>query len=762
MENEKYLIIGMHGIIPVNSTPISFEFAAGELVTAISKEHQNKRPIVCVNAINNEDGSAHSSKVGVMCKITNISRKGNMVTIATEAYKRVLVEEVKLTDNGVEFSSIDMVKEKREYDQESMALLENAKDLTSKYFSVNAQTDRVVFKSLLNIQEPNLFIDLLTSLVVKNNQTKIELLEEFDTVERLIILNNAIVNETEIIEIKKRVSEKVRKNMDKNQKDYFLREQMKVISEELGENYKELDELQSKVEKSPMPEGSKEKAKQEIARLKRLSNSSPEYSVIMNWLETVLDLPWGKKTKDNKDLNIAEKILDEDHSGLKDVKERILEHLAVMQLTDKIGGQIICFAGPPGVGKTSIAKSIARATGRNFVKMSLGGVKDESEIRGHRKTYIGAMPGRFIFNMRQAKSLNPVFLIDEIDKMASDYKGDPTSAMLEVLDPEQNSEFRDHYVEVPFDLSNVLFVCTANSLHDIPGPLRDRMEVIELGSYTSTEKEEIATKYLFPKAIAKNGIKKENIELKDGAITKLVADYSIEAGVRGLERRVMKICRKIAMKVVKDGIEKVIVSPENLVEFLGAGYGESEMMREKPEVGTISGMSYSSIGGSVLTIETSKYFGKGEINLTGSLGSVMKESASVAYSAVKRILEKEDYDMKKLDKLNFHIHVPEGAVKKEGPSAGVAIALSIYSALTKKQINNDLAVTGEITTRGNVLAIGGLKEKLFAAMRAGIKNVIIPKQNKKSLYDLPKEITEGLKINLVDDLEDAIKLAIVN
>ena len=498
--------------------------------------------------------------------------------------------------------------------------------------------------------------------------------------------------------------------------------------------------------------------------MRKLPNASPDYSILQNYIENVLDLPWGKYTVDNKDLVKAREILDKDHSGLEKVKDRIIENLAVMHLTNKISGQIICFAGPPGVGKTSIARSIANALNRNFVKMSVGGVKDESEIRGHRKTYVGAMPGRIIYNMTQAKSMNPVFLIDEIDKMSSDYRGDPTSALLEVLDPEQNYIFRDHFLEVPFDLSHVLFIATANNIQDIPAPLLDRMEIIELSSYTTSEKFKIAKEHLIPKEVEKNGLKPEQITITDQALNAIIEQYTYEAGVRGLERQIATICRKVAVKVVNENqLDKCYtIEEKDLNEYLGSHKMLRDEKRKYAEVGVVSGLSYSSVGGGVLSIEVNKVMGDGKVILTGRLGDVMQESAKAALSAVIGIAQEYNIDPKVFRECDIHVHVPEGAVKKDGPSAGSALATAIFSAVSGKRVDNNLAMTGEITIRGNVLAIGGLKEKLFACVRAGITKVLVPKQNQDDILELPKEITDNLNIVYVENLREVLKQAIID
>ena len=532
------------------------------------------------------------------------------------------------------------------------------------------------------------------------------------------------------------------RSIDKNQKEYFLREQLKAIHTELGDDEQEKDTLTGQLKERHMPAEIEEKALKEVARMDKMPPSSPEYTVIRNYLDWLIELPWTEETKDTENILDAKKILDEDHYGLEKVKTRITEYLAVLQLTKSMNAPILCFVGPPGVGKTSIAKSVARALGRKFVRMSLGGVKDEAEIRGHRRTYVGAMPGRIIYAMKQVGSVNPVFLLDEIDKVSSDMRGDPASALLEVLDPEQNATFRDRFLEVPYDLSKVLFITTANTVDTIPAPLLDRMELIELNGYTLDEKREIAKRYLVPRKIEENGLKPELLEITDGAITAIIEGYTMEAGVRSLERQIGSVCRKIAVRYAENReMEKQTVTEENLESILGVRkYLRDNSRLDGDEVGAATGLAWTSVGGTTLTIEVSCMPGKGEIQLTGKLGDVMKESARAAISYIRAHADTYGIDAETFSNTDIHIHVPEGATPKDGPSAGITMATAILSAFTHKPVRKDIAMTGEITLRGKVLPIGGLKEKALAAHRAGIKNIIIPKENERDEEEIPSNV----------------------
>ena len=768
MATKEYKAISIMGVVSFPNMPITCDIRKSASKASVLEAAKNKEDIILVTQITNsvsDDFLACVNSIGTVCKINKVvnSKNGDVIKLYAEGKKRVVLKSL-VSSSPFVTVAVDDVKPIVYDNEEENLLFESLKAKVLDFGSQNFEFKAELINVLNGVNDANTFVDYSTVLLIKNENKQLAILNDFDTISRLTKLSAYIDEEIEIFKLNKRLSDRVKENMDKSQREYYLREQMKAISDELGENSSIFDDYQNKINTLDMPAEVKEKAQKELARLKKLPSASPDYSILQNYLETLFDLPWGKYTIDNKDLKKAREILDSDHSGLDKVKERIVENLAVMQLTGKISGQIICFAGPPGVGKTSIARSIAKALNRNFVKMSVGGVKDESEIRGHRKTYVGAMPGRIIYNMAMAKSMNPVFLIDEIDKMASDYRGDPTSALLEVLDPEQNTNFRDHFLEVPFDLSNVLFIATANNIQDIPAPLLDRMEIIELSSYTTSEKFAIAKEHLLPKEIEKNGLKKEQICLTDNAIRSIIEDYTYEAGVRGLERQIATVCRKVAVKVIANpqNDECYKIDNDNLTEYLGSHKIIRDEKRPNPEVGVVSGLSYSSVGGGVLSIEVNKVMGDGKVVLTGRLGDVMQESAKAALSAVIGIAQEYGINQEVFRKSDIHVHVPEGAVKKDGPSAGSALATAIFSAFSGRKIDNNLAMTGEITIRGNVLAIGGLKEKLFACVRAGIQKVLVPAQNKEDIIELPKEITDNLNIIYVNNLREVLKEALID
>ncbi len=766
MAVKQYKAISIMGVVSFPKMPIACEIRRQASKEAVLEASRNKEEIILVTQITNtigDDFLACVNHIGTVCTIQKVTTTNSSVKLVADGVKRVRIVGVNKDSQFLTVEAEDV--EPIVYNSpEEHLLFESVKNAVIDFSASNFSIKPEVINILNNTDDINTFVDYSAIILLKDENKQLALLNDFDTMSRLTKLSAYVNEEVEIIKLNKKLSEKVKQNMDKNQKEFYLREQMRAISEELGEGTSMFDDYEKRINTLTLLPETKEKVMKELARLRKLPSASPDFSILQNYIETFLDLPWGKYTQDNKDLKKAREILDSDHSGLEKVKDRIVENLAVMQLTGKISGQIICFVGPPGVGKTSIVKSIARALNRNFVKMSVGGVKDESEIRGHRKTYVGAMPGRIIYNMIMAKSMNPVFLIDEIDKMASDYRGDPTSALLEVLDPEQNTIFRDHFLEVPFDLSNVLFIATANNIGDIPAPLLDRMEVIELSSYTTSEKFRIAKEHLIPKEIQKNGLKPEQICITDEALNDIIEQYTFEAGVRNLERQIGTIMRKVAVKIIteNDSSKCYKVLPENLQEYLGAHKIIRDEKRPFAEVGVVSGLSYSTVGGGVLSIEVNKVLGDGKVVLTGRLGDVMQESARAALSAVIGIAEKYNIDPQLFRKSDIHIHVPEGAVKKDGPSAGSALATAIFSAFSGKKVDNNLAMTGEITIRGNILAIGGLKEKLFACVRAGITKVLVPSQNKEDVLDLPKEITDNLNIVYVDTLEQVLANAIID
>lgn len=762
-ELKKYRLIPLIGVVSFPEMPLSCELRRTETKKSIMEAVEKEEDVVFVTQTKNQlpqDVLSGINCVGCLSRVFDVQENGKILRIQADGVKRVKIQSV---ENG---DMLYCYVTEPEIVNESSTTINLLMNTAKQNFVELSSFDHKITPELLRLIDTmpnaNNFVDAVTVLSVKEEAKQLKILNEFDTQKRLELLIEFLMDGIEIAKVSADLSKKVQKNMEQNQKEYYLREQMKVISEELGENdVSEFDEIENKIKNGKMPDEVKEKALKELARLKKLPNSSPDYSVLRNYLDVLLDLPWGVKTEDNKDLEYARKILDEDHSGLEKVKDRIVEYLAVMHLTEKVGAQIICFVGPPGVGKTSIAKSIARALGRNFVKMSVGGVKDESEIRGHRKTYVGAMPGRIIYNMQLAKSVNPVFLVDEIDKMANDYRGDPTSAMLEVFDPEQNYSFRDNFLEVPFDLSNVMFIATANNLNDIPAPLKDRMEIIELSGYTASEKFAIAKEHLVSKMLDMHGLDNSKLKIEDETLKSIISDYTYEAGVRNLERQIATICRKTAVKVLNGEKLPICVKPTDLLEYLGAKKVHIEGKVEKPSVGIVTGLYWSYVGGGLLTIEVNKVSGDGKIILTGQLGNVMQESAKVAMSAVRGMADKFGIDQELFKKYDIHIHAPEGAVKKDGPSAGIALSTAIYSVFADKKIDNNVAMTGEITIRGNVLPIGGLKEKLLACVRAGIKKAIVPCENKDDVAELPKEITDNLQIIYAKTLDDVLKNSIL-
>ena len=605
------------------------------------------------------------------------------------------------------------------------------------------------------------FTNVVANEVVTMLPSRQDILEESNIDVRMEKICAYTVGQIEFIQAEKRIANRVKKQVEAGQKEYYLREQMRAISAELGEDANEKQEYLDKIKKSGMPEEVAKKATRELNRLSKMSPTSPDAAVIRNYIDWLCEVPWVTESEDNKDLVLARQILDEDHYGLEKIKDRIVEFLAVMQLTGKLNGPILCFVGPPGVGKTSIVRSIARALDRKYLRVSLGGVRDEAEIRGHRRTYVGAIPGKIIYMMKQAECINPVLLLDEIDKMGKDNRGDPASAMLEVLDPEQNFSFTDHFLEVPYDLSKVLFVCTANATDDIPEPLLDRMEIIELSGYTELEKIEIANKFLLRKNLVLHGIPEGAVEISNETYAKIIERYTSESGVRSLERQIATICRKVALKLVANPDEKIVVTEENLHEFLGLEKHRDDMAMGEPMVGTARGLAWTRVGGVTLNVDATLFQGKGEVQLTGNLGDVMKESARTAISLVKSLADEYGIDKTRFAQTDIHIHVPEGAVPKDGPSAGVTMATVIMSAFTGIPVSNQVAMTGEITLRGKVLAIGGLREKALAAYRLGITKVIIPKDNANDLEEIPQEVKDKIQFILAEDIKTVFEHALV-
>lgn len=642
------------------------------------------------------------------------------------------------------------------------AMLLGVREAFHRYAAVVGKISKELIRQIDQYEDLEKLIDYVTNNLPVSYELKQQVLEAEDINDRYQVIVSLLLSQVEVISIKNELQKKVKVRVDKHQKEYVLREQLGVIREELGENAdSEADEYEKKLSELDAPDYVKEKTKKEIKRFRNMSSSSSESTVERGYIETVLELPWNKMSVDNKDLDHASQVLDDDHYGLKDVKERILEFLAVRNLTSKGESPIICLVGPPGTGKTSIARSIASALEKKYVRISLGGVRDEAEIRGHRKTYIGAMPGRIVNGLRQAGVSNPLMLLDEIDKVSSDYKGDTSAALLEVLDSEQNCRFRDHYIEMPVDLSEVLFIATANEVSGIPKPLLDRMELIEVSSYTENEKFHIAKEHLVEKQKSKNGIKKEQLTITDGALKDIIRLYTREAGVRSLERTIGKLCRKAAREIFKDSEAAVKVTKTNLKTYLGNPKYSPEKKNDHAEVGIVRGLAWTSVGGVTLEVEVNVLPGKGELVLTGKLGDVMKESAQAALSYVRSISEEYGIDAEFYTKHDIHIHIPEGAVPKDGPSAGITMATAMLSAITDRAVRADVAMTGEITLRGRVLPIGGLKEKLLAAKVIGIKTVCIPKDNEKDLEEISKEITDGMEIVPVEKFSQVEKIAFV-
>ncbi len=644
------------------------------------------------------------------------------------------------------------------------AYMRRLKNLSVDYFTNTGKVANEAVGSFAAITDPDKFADIIAANLFVDAKVKQQLLGTFDVLERLKLLLDVMVHELQIQTVEREINREVKREMDKQQRDYYLREQMKVIQEELdGADGigAEVEDYLSRLEAAQVPEAVMEKAKKELDRLYKMQPGNPEGAVIRTYVEWLIDLPWNKSTEENHDIKRAERILNQDHYGLKEVKERILEFLAVRALADDIKSPILCLVGPPGVGKTSIAKSIARASNRSYVRMSLGGVRDEAEIRGHRRTYIGAMPGRLISALKQAGSSNPLILLDEIDKLSADFKGDPSSALLEVLDSEQNFAFRDHYIELPVDLSNVMFITTANSLEPIDRPLLDRMEVIEVSGYTEDEKLAIATGYLIPKQLKAHGLKKSSLRIGKPVILDIINYYTKESGVRGLERRLAKIMRRAAKLIVSEGRKSVTVTQKNLESFLGKRLYSYNKRNDKDEAGVATGLAWTQYGGDTLSIEVNCMEGSGKVELTGSLGDVMKESARAAISYIRPHAAELGIDPDFYKEMDIHIHVPEGATPKDGPSAGITMATALVSALTKRPVKKSVAMTGEITLRGRVLPIGGLKEKSLAAYRAGIDTIIIPSENQKDLDELPQAVREEVRFVPASHMDTVLETALV-
>ena len=705
-------------------------------------------------------------KVGTVCKIIQLLRlPDGTLKILVEGLNRGRIVRF-LSDSEYFVVEVELKTEIIEADMETLALVKLCKESLEEYSHYNKKINPEIINNLLNIDNPSEFSDRLAAILNLKLEQKQRLLETISVKKRLEILLNHLRGEIEIIKTESRIRERIKKQMEKTQRDYYLHEQMKAIQKELGEREdgrSDLAELEKRIKKKKLPKEVASIVRREFKKLSLMSPMSAEATVVRNYIDWLISLPWYEKTQDNIDIEKVEELLNKNHYGLEKPKQRIIEHLAVQKLTKSIKGPILCFVGPPGVGKTSLAKSIAEAIGRKFVRMSLGGIRDEAEIRGHRRTYVGALPGRIIQGMRKAGTINPVFCLDEVDKIGMDFRGDPAAALLEVLDPEQNHSFQDHYLEVGYDLSKVLFITTANALYTIPPALLDRMEIIELPGYTEEEKLEIAKNYLLPRQLQTHGLTPEMVPFDDSAILEIIRKYTREAGVRNLEREIATICRKIAKDVAKNpkefGSFRITIS--KLEDFLGVPKYRYGVAEEQPQVGIATGLAWTETGGALLQIEAVIMPGKGNLQITGKLGEVMQESVQAAMSYVRSRALQLGLPLDFYRKIDIHIHVPEGAIPKDGPSAGITIATAIVSALLKIPVKNTVAMTGEITLRGRILPIGGLKEKLLAAVRGGIKTVLIPKENEKELKEINPNVLKDLEVILVENMDEVLKFALL-
>ena len=770
MDNETRSLpmVALRGLTIMPEMIVHFDVSRERSIAAIQQAMVEEQEIFLVaqKSIETEnpgqDDVYETGTVASVKQLIKLSKK--VVRVLVEGKNRAVLKKIEETDPYLR-AEVEVLEEQEitiPDDLNAEAMMRGLKEIITEYAAKNGKISKESVAEILDITDLKRLVNEVAANIPLKYKDQQELLEELDFWSRYEKLSLKLVNEMQIMEIKEELQRKVKSKVDKHQKEYLLREQLKVIREELGEDttFSDADEFEEACSKLDAPEEVKEKLHKEIGRFKNTIGSQAENGVIRTYIETILEMPWNKRAEDNTDINYAKEVLEADHYGLEQVKERILEFLAVRTLTQKGESPILCLVGPPGTGKTSIAKSLARSLKKPFVRISLGGVRDEAEIRGHRKTYVGAMPGRIANGIRTAGVKNPVLLLDEIDKVSTDYKGDTFSALLEVLDSEQNSKFRDHYLEVPLDLSEVTFITTANTLQTIPRPLLDRMEIIEITSYTENEKLHIAMEHLIPKQLEKHGITDEQLSFSKKAIWKIAHNYTKEAGVRQLEREIGNICRKAAKELLTTEKEKITVTDRNLRKFLGKEKYSYQMANAAPEVGIVRGLAWTSGGGDTLQIEVNVMPGKGEIMLTGQLGDVMKESARAGISYIRSVSKKYAIAEDFFEKHDIHVHIPEGAVPKDGPSAGITMATAMLSAVTGKKVRADLAMTGEITLRGRVLPIGGLKEKLLAAKNAGIQTVLIPKENTADVEELSSEITKGLEIIPVETMEEVLKKAL--
>lgn len=746
------------------STDSVLTFGRPKSLSALESAFKEER-IVCFvlqkNARLNDPTPDDLFEIGTLSRIERMIRTDGEINAQVRGLSRVKIISYEKYD-AYFMAKVVEIPEIIEDNEEVHALCNHLTGEFRKAMNFGKSADFLLFMNIMSENSPSELSDLIASALDLKPQERQELLEMTDVKQRLQKLTGLLAKEIKILELERRIASKTQERFEKGAREAMLRERLRTIEEELGEKEEnsEMKTYLHKIKDAKMPEEVEEKAKKEVNKLQNMNQFNPEAGYIRNYLDLLVSLPWGKESKDNSDIKIAEKILDEDHYGLNKAKERIIEYLAVHKLSGKMKGPILCFAGPPGVGKTSIGKSIARALGRKFIRVSLGGIRDEAEIRGHRRTYVGALPGRIIQGIKDSGTKNSVFMLDEIDKVGSDYRGDPSSALLEALDPEQNSQFSDHYLEVPFDLSNVMFITTANVLDTIPPALRDRLEIIHFAGYTHDEKFRIARDFLVKKQLENHGLKTENVDLTNEAIQFTAQHYTREAGVRNLERKIATVFRKVAKKVAEGESQKIVVKEVDIPKYLGPIKFTSTMIEKEDTVGMSTGLAWTEAGGDILFIEVALMPGKGQLILTGQLGDVMKESCQAAMSYIRSRAVLLGLNEKFYQKVDVHVHVPEGAVPKDGPSAGIAITTAIISALTKIPVNRKIGMTGEVTLRGRVLEIGGIKEKVIAAHRAGLKTIILPKENKKDLEDVPKEVLEDLKFKPVSHMDEVLEIAL--
>lgn len=758
-------------IIPIRdgiifpSTDSVLTFGRPKSLAALESAFQQER-IVCFvlqkNARLNDPSPEDLFSVGTLSRIERMIRTDGEINAQVKGLARVKIVGFEKHD-AYYLARVVEIPEIVEDTEEIKALCNHLTNEFRKAMNYGKSADFLLFMNIMSENSPSELSDLIASALDLKPQERQELLEMVDVKKRLQTLTELLAKEIKILELERRIASKTQERFEKGAREAMLRERLRTIEEELGEKEEnsEIRQLLNKIKAAKMPEEVEEKAKKELNKLQNMNQFNPEAGYIRNYLDLIVSLPWSNESKDNAEIKKAEKILDEDHYGLSKAKERIVEYLAVHKLSGKMKGPILCFAGPPGVGKTSIGKSIARSLGRKFVRVSLGGIRDEAEIRGHRRTYVGALPGRIIQGIKDAGTKNPVFMLDEIDKVGSDYRGDPSSALLEALDPEQNSQFSDHYLEVPFDLSNVMFITTANVLDTIPPALRDRLEIINFAGYTHDEKFKIARDFLIRKQLENHGLDEKKVEVTDGALKFIIQHYTREAGVRNFERKIATVLRKVAKKVAEGAKEKIVIKDTDIPKYLGPIKFLASMIEKKDEVGMSTGLAWTEAGGDIMFIEVALMPGKGQLILTGQLGDVMKESCQAAMSYIRAKASKMGISEKFYQKLDVHVHVPEGAVPKDGPSAGLAITTAIVSALTKIPVNRKIGMTGEVTLRGRALEIGGVKEKMIAAHRAGLKTIILPKENKKDLEDVPAEVLKDLTFKFVSHMDEVLEIALI-